>query len=69
MVFFFFFVLGTFIENLPLRIVMSVAALSSMAVSFRMTRRYGKAQKAKVEEEYQRFLEKRKNQIANHTQG
>jgi hypothetical protein len=63
----FLYFLGKAVDNLPFRIVLGVAALASIVVSFRMMRRHGKAQKAKVQEEYQRFLEKRKNQTASQT--
>jgi hypothetical protein len=63
----FFFFLGKVIDNLLVSIVIGVAALASVVMSFRMMRRHGRVQKAKVEEEYQRFLEKRKNQTARQT--
>ena len=64
---YFLFYLGDVIDSPQVHIFISIAAFASAGVGFRIMWRHGKAQRAQVEEEYQRFLEKRKNQTAKQT--
>lgn len=61
----FLYFLGKAVDNLPFRIVIGITAFTLMVVSFRMMWRHGKAQKARRQEEYERFLEKRRNQTSS----